>query len=1113
MYNPFLGSSNDVSTSKSIKVNNKAPNSLGNILITIDDIPDLANTLNNKQSGDQAVSKFKVTDINGGVNQFVDVSASTKPNIGDSLVADSTSTAKWTKVNHDFLDPLTKGTLSHSAIDAILGKISPMIDNSNKIKISSISEIDISNTILNNQAILYNSTTSKWENKIISHDYLSNKGSYSHSDIDSVINSIGMTNGIPLMDSNKKIKLENIPSIAITNIYTVSSTTEMSALPNIHQGDVCIIINQNDNQTTKSYIFSTVNWIELTTFYQPTNLSSLTDVQFSTIPSNGNILQYNNNKWRNVSSLDTSLFTLSSPVNRQVTFSLSNLADNAHVTCYLPSQDTKLIGNNSIDAITNKTIVESSNTVFAAAIRSGIKTLSPLEFYYIVFNNQPQTSYVAVAKDTSNIEWRRLNHTDLLDVGTNKTHTQIDAHINATSGVHGVTGFVVGTIDIQTLMNKTFVDVNTFFQYGSTESKTVRFDLSNVTTNRIITIPDGNFTLLAPSNTAALGQILGYTSTGPTWQTLSGTTRIQDCTDYILNGILTDGDALIYNSQTQKFKNSNVVTAIQSQMKDLTASSLKTKIQNNVPFNYSYDITYNDGIDGNFMFINGDDPYYYSPVDATCNKTINIGSDCVYSQNTDWNMSTTTYVRVNILFDDIFQTTGVSIINNGSSPTSTYIRIYGSNTDSDYTSSNLTIASTCVSLSSQQTYTGNAIFIRTSDTNLYKYIIVLFLQGQAYNYLSVKIKTTRINGGFIPLSTLSDFNIYTNTNSGYPLITSRMRNTCNVSCNLQGLAVYELYRRIYPVIRSKDTINLYNAAVNNNCTINYNDSGNLALGNTVTIDSTGKIACYALGTTSIDLSGHGDIRLNSTGNKWDIGVYSGDNDVLRFNPSYFDAVKFYRDGTIYSNALNNHSIGVLVSSSCNIINIGTGGTNQVLMSNGADIMPSWQNNNNILQYDRFSVFGNVTNQTITTFEVIPWANNYFGYRMELDNATNRALYIQTCMPFRFDGGDFFVEILVNNGLNSDANGKTVTFSAWFNNLAHNGSLQSDSTTVNFDQFGWAKPIISFKNPNQYGVGISPHLFMLKIIRAYSSTWYFDTVWIAGVNIVYKQNSFGMTTYP
>ena len=39
------------------KVNNKSPNSLGNILITIDDISALADILSNKHSGDQADSK------------------------------------------------------------------------------------------------------------------------------------------------------------------------------------------------------------------------------------------------------------------------------------------------------------------------------------------------------------------------------------------------------------------------------------------------------------------------------------------------------------------------------------------------------------------------------------------------------------------------------------------------------------------------------------------------------------------------------------------------------------------------------------------------------------------------------------------------------------------------------------------------------------------------------------------------------------------------------------------------------------------------------------------------------------------------------------------------
>ena len=113
----------------------------------------------------------------------------------------------------------------------------------------------------------------------------------------------------------------------------------------------------------------------------------------------------------------------------------------------------------------------------------------------------------------------------------------------------------------------------------------------------------------------------------------------------------------------------------------------------------------------------------------------------------------------------------------------------------------------------------------------------------------------------------------------------------------------------------------------------------------VNVDDTGKISCYALGTPSIDISGHGDIRLNSTENKWDIGVYSGDNDCLRFNPTYEDVVKFSRNGTIFSKALENHSIGVLISQNNNIINIGTGAPGTILTSIGIDSIPTWSNIN------------------------------------------------------------------------------------------------------------------------------------------------------------------------
>lgn len=49
-----------------------------------------------------------------------------------------------------------------------------------------------------------------------------------------------------------------------------------------------------------------------------------------------------------------------------------------------------------------------------------------------------------------------IDHTTLTNIGTN-THSQIDDHIAAPSGVHGITGDVVGHDDSQALFNKTLV--------------------------------------------------------------------------------------------------------------------------------------------------------------------------------------------------------------------------------------------------------------------------------------------------------------------------------------------------------------------------------------------------------------------------------------------------------------------------------------------------------------------------------------------------------------------------------------------------------------------------------------------------------------------------------
>lgn len=82
------------------------------------------------------------------------------------------------------------------------------------------------------------------------------------------------------------------------------------------------------------------------------------------------------------------------------------------------------------------------------------------------------------------------------DIATDGT-TQ-DSHIAATTA-HGVSGNLVGTTDVQTLTNKTFIDSTTYFQDDADTTKKLRFQLSSITPNtvRTLTVPDANSTIVA----------------------------------------------------------------------------------------------------------------------------------------------------------------------------------------------------------------------------------------------------------------------------------------------------------------------------------------------------------------------------------------------------------------------------------------------------------------------------------------------------------------------------------------------------------------------------------------------------------------------------------------
>lgn len=182
-------------------------------------------------------------------------------------------------------------------------------------------------------------------------------------------------------------------------------------------------------------------------------------------------------------------------------FDAGNLTSGVLRIYTMPDSNATLVGRNTVDTLTNKTITHTSNTIRATQLGT---TTSDVVISGAI---APTTGQVLQATSSSTATWQTLTSapttfTDLnFAIYNNVDNTKIikfDASVIGTGVTSTLTvpNVVTDTLALldanQTFTNKTLTDTLTYLQNSGDTSKKLQFDLSSITptTTRILTIPN-----------------------------------------------------------------------------------------------------------------------------------------------------------------------------------------------------------------------------------------------------------------------------------------------------------------------------------------------------------------------------------------------------------------------------------------------------------------------------------------------------------------------------------------------------------------------------------------------------------------------------------------------
>lgn len=419
---------------------------LGNITTPVNQVTvDGAETLTHKILNDPTNSiACDVLHCNNKNNQ-VSIYASPAPTIHQALLAQDGSNAQWQTISHLNISDI--GTHSHSDIDAFIASATYTLNNittplnevtlaglqtltnktiddpTNTITAKSIAcnnglnKVNISSSVapVANQSIVStDGTHAVWKN--IDHIHLDNIGTNTHAQIDAFILSATYT-------------LNNITTplnqVTLNGTQTFTNKT-LDGPTNIVTGAYLSCNNGNAKVNVSASPIPSTNMCLITT--DPTH-STWQYVDHVDLLNKGNNTH---------AQIDAFILSTTNTLNNLVTTNSS-------------------VSINGTQILTNKVIDDATNTISADFLHCNNK----LNKVNISASPTPLSYQCLVSTGPTAATWQTVNHQRLSNIGTN-THAQIDTHLAASTGVHGITGNVVGTTDVQLIQNKVFDSTNTF---------------------------------------------------------------------------------------------------------------------------------------------------------------------------------------------------------------------------------------------------------------------------------------------------------------------------------------------------------------------------------------------------------------------------------------------------------------------------------------------------------------------------------------------------------------------------------------------------------------------------------------------------------------------------